>query len=191
MDIIATPRSKLTICDIKFTNDFIMECVREIRDKLETNPEIVVRGRVCNQRRSVGFFSDSSEGYRYSGRIMKSKPMTPKIKELISTINEKLGSEFNGILINEYKNGNDTIGKHSDDEIYLDKSGVVSLSVGATRTFRIRSKVTNKIIEDIPLTHGDVVHMAGDFQKEFTHEIPAEKTVTEPRISFTFRKHIK
>ena len=33
--------------------------------------------------------------------------------------------------------------------------------------------------------------MAGDFQKEFTHEIPAEKKIKEGRISFTFRKHLK
>ena len=34
-----------------------------------------------------------------------------------------------------------------------------------------------------------MLQMGGDFQKEFTHEIPIEKKVKEPRISFTFRKH--
>jgi len=31
--------------------------------------------------------------------------------------------------------------------------------------------------------------MNGDFQKEFTHGIPGEKTITEGRYSFTFRCH--
>lgn len=33
--------------------------------------------------------------------------------------------------------------------------------------------------------------MAGDFQKEFTHEIPMEKKKKNPRISFTFRRHLQ
>ena len=32
--------------------------------------------------------------------------------------------------------------------------------------------------------------MAGNFQKEFTHEIPIEKKVKEVRYSFTFRTHL-
>ncbi len=57
--------------------------------------------------------------------------------------------------------------------------------------FRIRDKKTKKIHTDIPLTHLSVVHMSGDFQKEFTHEIPVEKKVREARISLTFRHHLK
>ena len=33
--------------------------------------------------------------------------------------------------------------------------------------------------------------MAGDFQKEFTHEIPIEKKVEGVRYSFTFRRHLE
>ena len=32
--------------------------------------------------------------------------------------------------------------------------------------------------------------MTGDFQNEFTHEIPIEKNIKDIRYSFTFRKHI-
>jgi len=31
--------------------------------------------------------------------------------------------------------------------------------------------------------------MGGNFQKEFTHEIPVEKKIKEVRYSLTFRKH--
>jgi len=34
-----------------------------------------------------------------------------------------------------------------------------------------------------------MLQMKGEFQKEFTYEIPVEKKVKTKRISFTFRKH--
>jgi len=33
--------------------------------------------------------------------------------------------------------------------------------------------------------------MVGNFQKEFTHEIPIEKKVKGTRFSFTFRRHLE
>jgi alkylated DNA repair dioxygenase AlkB len=42
---------------------------------------------------------------------------------------------------------------------------------------------------DVPTNSGEMLIMGGDFQKEFTHEIPIEKKIKHPRISFTFRKH--
>ena len=42
---------------------------------------------------------------------------------------------------------------------------------------------------DIPTTSNSIIHMGGDFQKEFTHGIPVEKKVKEERYSLTFRKH--
>ncbi len=44
---------------------------------------------------------------------------------------------------------------------------------------------------DFPTDNYQVIAMKGDFQKEFTHEVPVEKKVTNERYSFTFRKHIK
>ena len=46
-----------------------------------------------------------------------------------------------------------------------------------------------KLKLDVLTNSYELLHMGGDFQKEFTHEIPIEKKVKEPRISFTFRYH--
>jgi len=100
-------------------------------------------------------------------------------------------TNFNGILINKYLNGNDYISAHSDSESNCDVNGVVAISYGSTRKFRIRDKKTKTIVGDFPLNHAEMLIMGGDFQKEFTHEIPIEKKIKEPRISFTFRKHEK
>jgi alkylated DNA repair dioxygenase AlkB len=101
------------------------------------------------------------------------------------------GAEFNGILVNRYTCGSDYISAHSDDESKLDKVGVVSVSYGAMRTFRVRDKKTKKIMIDVPMISGKLLHMGGNFQLEFTHEIPAEKKVYEVRYSFTFRRHLE
>ena len=122
---------------------------------------------------------------------MKSLPLTNELKIILDTINKIFNDKFNGVLVNCYHTGDDYIGSHSDDEKSLGDSGVVSLSLGATRKFRIRDKVTKKIILDFPISHGCVIHMNGGFQKEFTHEIPKEKKVKNSRLSLTFRYHIK
>jgi hypothetical protein len=44
---------------------------------------------------------------------------------------------------------------------------------------------------DIPINNLDVIHMGGNFQKEFTHEIPPTKKDVGIRYSFTFRNHKK
>jgi alkylated DNA repair dioxygenase AlkB len=65
----------------------------------------------------------------------------------------------------------------------------MSISHGVVRTFRIRDKLTKKIVMDIPTTSNSIIHMGGAFQKEFTHGIPVEKNVTGVRYSITFRTH--
>ena len=72
----------------------------------------------------------------------------------------------------------------------INKKGVVAISVGASRIFRIRDKLSKHIIEDVPTISNHIIHMGGDFQKEFTHEIPIDRTCVEERYSFTFRKHL-
>ena len=187
-ELIKTAKSSLL--SWRFTDmDLLKECCDEVKPKLLKKPEIRVYGKICHQNRNVGFFSDESIGYRYSGQLAPSQPLTENLKKLINIINETTNSNFNGILVNEYPDGNHTIGAHSDDESGLGKNGVVGISYGATRKFRIRTKNDKKIYKDVEMRHGDVLHMTGDFQKEFTHEIPVQKKIMGGRISFTFRYH--
>ena len=67
----------------------------------------------------------------------------------------------------------------------------MAISYGTVRKFRIREKQTNKIIKDIPTISNKIIHMGGNFQSEFTHEIPVEKKAKGTRFSLTFRKHIE
>ena len=98
---------------------------------------------------------------------------------------------FNGILVNRYENGEDYISAHSDDEKGIKVNDVISISWGQSRNFRIRDKNNKKIIANIPTLSGQIIHMGGEFQREFTHEIPKEKKINGIRYSLTFRMHIK
>lgn len=188
-EIISTHTSSLVIHSLKDNSYIVDNSVDDIKSLLNDYPEIIVYGKKCLQRRSIGFFSDESVGYKYSGKMEKAQPLTQNLKLLLNYINNKFGSDFNGILVNKYNNGNDYISDHSDNEKEISDKGVISVSYGAVRKFRIRNKITKKIVQDIPTENYQIIEMAGNFQKEFLHGIPIEKKVKEERISFTFRKH--
>lgn len=188
IELIKTENSCLKVMNLE-DNINLQEIINTIKDKLIENPEIMVFGKRCNQHRSIGFFSDTSVGYYYSKQLAKSQPLN-ELKQLLDIINVLFGIVFDGILVNRYKDGEDYISAHSDDEKGLTDAGVIILSFGATRKFRIRDKNTKKIVLDVPLLSGQIIQMSGNFQKEFTHEIPIEKRVKGERYSFTFRQHL-
>lgn len=184
------------IPDCEITTELMDQCVSDIKNSLDIRPPIKLfdfktkQQKEVSQCRDVGFFSSSSIGYYYANQLSKSKPMTTNLELLLAHINDMFKSDFNGILINRYSTGEEYICAHSDNEKYLDKSGVIAISYGGERKFRIRNKKTKKIVQDIMIKDLDIIHMGGDFQKEFTHEIPKTKKHVEPRYSFTFRHHM-
>jgi alkylated DNA repair dioxygenase AlkB len=171
------------------------EAVLELDGSLELDPKFKMFNRECTQHRNVGFFSDVVTTYKYSGRDHRATPMTFMLQNILNQVNLLLSSDFNSILINKYKDGKDYISAHSDDEKTIDQTyGVVSISTGVSRTFRIRDKATRQIVADIPTRSDVILQMCAklpdgsSFQKKYTHEVPMEKSITEPRYSLTFRK---
>jgi alkylated DNA repair dioxygenase AlkB len=190
--VLRTENSALILHDLEPEIwELIKVCIETVDGELDVRPKIKFFGRECEQKRSVGFYSDTSKGYNYSTTLTPSKKMHPCLRELLIYINDKFDFSYNGILINKYVGGEEYIGKHSDDERGLDpRVGVVALCYGEKRKFRIRNKVTGEIAVDIPTDSTKIIQMAGDFQKEFTHEIPVEKKVKGTRYSLTFRRHL-
>ena len=163
--LLETENSHLSISNFSKYEDLVEECVEYVTPLLLQEPEIIVFGKVCHQHRNIGFFSDDSIGYKYSNKLMESQPLNKILKKLIKKVNKKYETEYNSILVNFYENGTHYIGAHSDDEKGLDPEGVVLISYGAVRKFRIRDKKTKKIEIDVPLKHMYSLQMAGDFQK--------------------------
>ena len=164
-----------------------------VKKLLEIQPRCVVYGRECRQRRDVGFFSNVSFGYKFSGQIAKAIPVPPELTCLIDYVNRQFGSAYNGVLVNRYVDGTNNIGYHSDSEVDLDiVAGVVAISVGVARKFRIKDKKTDTTVYEHRTGTYEALQMHGaDFQKYYTHGIPQEKRVRGVRYSFTFRRHTK
>ena len=168
----------------------IKAVVQETTAKLQHEPLVVVFNKQCHQPRNVGFFSDDARGYTYSRQTMTAQPLTPATAQLLALVNDTFGARYNGILVNEYKDGTKHLGAHADSEHGLDPcAGVVSLSWGAERNLRIRDKRTKHILHNVAARHLHALQMQGDFQEHYLHEIPVQKKVQQPRVSITFRRH--
>ena len=152
--------------------------------------EIKIYGKVIKTPRWQQAYGRS---YNFSGMNHVALDLPKEFQLFLDFVNSLDYGQFNQILINWYENGLHSIGKHSDDERSLvPGSPIISISLGETRTFRLRKKCTDGIFKDIELTDRMLVVMGDDFQKEFTHEIPkvtGKKGEELGRlISITFRQ---
>lgn len=185
--VLQTEKSSL----LKGHFDFTPEDEKSIYNLKLAQHELCIYGKKCMTARLIGFYSDVDiEGYRFSGNIIEKKTLTPVLKSVLEKVNLITESDFNAILINRYRDNTDYISAHSDSETSLGKDGVVTISLGQERLLRIRDKKTKAIVKDVIVKDSELYWMTGDFQKEFTHEIPkGDKKEDGVRISLTFRHH--
>lgn len=93
---------------------------------------------------------------------------------------------FNHVLVNWYENGNDYMGPHSDDApILVPDAPILSISLGAERTFVVRDK-QRTIRLRLRMLSGSYLLMGGQMQRYYTHEVPKEPG-SGRRINISFR----
>lgn len=98
-------------------------------------------------------------------------------------------TNWNGALVNFYKDGSEYIGAHSDsDRDMKEGTSIYSFSFGGERTFRIRDKSTKRIVMNLLTKNNSLIIMGGDMQKNFTHEIVKTKKPVGRRINVTIRE---
>ena len=145
-------------------------------------------GREVDAPRLSCWIGDADASYVYSRVRFEPVPWTPTVAQLRDDLAARVGVRFNSVLANLYRDGRDSVGWHSDDEPELGATPVIaSLSFGATRTFRLRSRANRKSALSLDLAHGSLLVMAGDTQRLYQHALPKRVGVTLPRINFTFR----
>lgn len=144
-------------------------------------------GKEYPQPRLVAWFGDPGCGYTYSGISMNINPWTSQLELLKAICEQKAGRVFNSLLINLYRNGEDKVSWHSDNEPELGRDPcIASLSLGAVRRFKFRHLDSKEIVE-CSLSPGSLVVMSGLSQSKWEHEVPKETRVKGPRINLTFR----
>lgn len=137
--------------------------------------------------RLTAWYGDNDKPYSFSGITLKPKQWTKDLLEIKSKVETKTDVSFNSVLLNRYRNGNDSISWHTDAEKELGKNPIIaSVNFGATREFQLRHIHTKEKLS-IQLSHGSLLIMLGELQHFWQHQIPKTKKPVSERINLTFR----
>jgi len=129
--------------------------------------------------------------YSYSHTIMQPVAWSDYVMKIKTDIEQVSGEQFNSVLINHYRDGQDSNGWHSDDEPELGINPVIaSLSLGAARDFHLRHKTKKALKHKISLENGSLLMMRGTTQQHWQHHVP-KRARASGRINLTFRTIIK
>ena len=137
--------------------------------------------------RLTSWYGENDKPYSFSGITLRPLFWTSELLEIKLRIESKMDTSFNSVLLNRYRNGNDSISWHSDAEKELGKNPkIASVNFGATREFQLRH-VNTKEKFTIELAHGSLLIMEGELQHFWQHQVPKTKRHVGERINLTFR----
>ncbi len=148
--------------------------------------EITIFGKTIIEPRLRCWYGEKD--YVYSNSILKANPLPSYLVKFKTNIEQIAQTTFNSVLINYYRDGNDSMGWHQDNEKELGKNPVIaSLSLGQMRVFHFKHINLKEEKFKLELTNGSLLIMKGETQHFWKHQIPKSKQLNEPRINLTFR----
>jgi alkylated DNA repair dioxygenase AlkB len=139
--------------------------------------------------RLTAWHGDAGAAYMYSGITHEPEPWTALLAEVRARVEAASGTKFNAVLLNRYRDGQDRMGWHADDEPELGpRPTIASLSLGVTRTFQMRHRTRKDVPRlDFELGHGSLLIMRPPTQAWWLHKVPRRARVKDERINLTFR----
>lgn len=144
-------------------------------------------GKRVDFPRLSAWYGDEGKSYSFSGLTLQPESWTEALLRIKSRVEAVCQTPFNSVLLNRYRNGNDSMAWHADNEKELGLNPVIaSVNFGATRRFHLKHIETKQRI-DIDLQHGSLLVMQGELQHFWQHQVPKSKRVMEERINLTFR----
>ena len=152
--------------------------------------EIQLFGRKRLQPRLTAWHGDPRAVYQYSGIRLEPQPWSASLAVIKARVEAVSGAKFNSVLLNYYRDGRDSMGWHSDDEPELGDNPLIgSVSLGATRRFRMQHKTDPSLQMAWNLPDGSYLEMDGALQRHWRHCVPKvlAKAGVGPRINLTFR----
>lgn len=156
-------------------------------------PTIRIAGKQIPIPRKQAWLGDRAFDYTYSGQRFTAQKWHPAIVEIKQRIETQMteqvkAPEFNSALCNLYRDGQDSVSWHSDDEPELGPKPIIaSYSLGQTRRFLFRDIKDPAHKYQILLNHNDLLVMGQDMQSKWQHQLPKTKLPMLPRINLTFR----
>ena len=166
------------------------QMLRKLIDEIKWRQESVrIYGKVMPQPRLVAWYGDPGKKYEYSGINLTPMPWLDLLREIKRRIEDCTESRFNSVFLNLYRDHNDSMGFHSDDERELGREPTIaSLTFGATRVFVLKHKKREDVPTfKLPLEAGSVLLMKGSTQHFWKHGIMKQTKPCGPRVNLTFR----
>lgn len=151
-------------------------------------PQIQVFGRHHTVPRLTAWHGDEGISYRYSGHQHVANGWPAVLLPVRDAVSELCGRRFNSVLANRYRNGQDCMGYHSDDEPELGpQPWIASYSLGAERDFVFRPHGGGRQCLSLALPDNSLLLMSPQVQQQFQHALPRRQRVQGERINLTFR----
>jgi len=168
-----------------FKQDVFEQLVNETPWKQD---KMKIYGKEVNFPRLTAWYGESDEVYVYSGVVNVPVRFSPLLLDIKQAAERQSGHRFNTALLNYYRDGNDSMGWHSDDETELGGNPVIaSVSFGASRVFQFKHKRDKNAKVSISLNNGDLLIMRGQTQHHWLHQVPKTSKMQGARINITFR----
>lgn len=174
-----------------FDSELALELVNTLINEIPWHQDsIVIAGAARLVPRLQCWMGDAQSRYGYSGIRLSPEPWTESVMGIKRRLFDLTGLNFNSVLLNYYRNGNDSVAWHADDERELGIDPIIaSVSLGAERDFQLCPKDSSSraVKVRLKLRNGSLLVMGKGLQNNWLHQVPKAKNVTEPRINLTFR----
>lgn len=152
---------------------------------------ITVFGKTYMQPRLTALYGTDTKPYSYSGLTLHPHPFSKTLLEVLNRIQTVDSHPYNTVLLNLYRDGQDSNGWHADNEKELGpEPRIASASFGEARYFQIKHRRFKEHRYKILLEHGSLLIMGGVMQNHWLHQIAKTARPREARINLTFRKLI-
>lgn len=141
-------------------------------------------------RESMWMYDHTVTVPRLIARFEPGTPLPAPLLEAKERVEALLGTAFNGVSVQCYRDGRDSVAWHSDHtEELIPRAIVALLSLGAVREIHVRTKARPRRQFAVPLEPGSLFVMGGEAQTYWEHHIPKVVEPIAPRISVAFRQH--
>jgi len=149
---------------------------------------IKIYGQDVLYPRLTSWYGDNDSNYKFSGTKFAPNQWTETLLKIRDDINKAEPSSFNSVLLNLYRNGNDSVSWHTDAEPELGINPVIaSVNFGAARKFMLRRINDHTQKMELILQHGSLLVMKGELQHHWQHQVPKSVRITHERINLTYR----
>ena len=150
---------------------------------------IKMYGKTIPLPRLTSWYGDGGKAYTYSGITSYPNEWNRGLLYLKERIEQFAEVEFNSVLLNWYRDGQDHLNWHADDEKELGVNPIIaSANFGETRDFVIRRNDDHAVKFILPLGHGTLLLMRGELQHFWQHSVPKRTKVSGSRFNLTFRR---